>query len=145
MPCNCDHMEPNERGRHQQEASECYVWLCEKLGMEPGEKIRKAAANIYGRGGEGAAEKLCELLRSIGEDKYKAILTANLDDDTAVTMLSWKGEHEVWDRERAEREAEENRKMILELEDRLRELDSEAEDTRNELRKMGALANKEEK
>ena len=127
MPCNCDHMEPTARERHQREAATHLVYIFGRLGQPIPADIARCAADIYGGQTDEWVKFLCTMLKEMTDEQRDRIVY-DAKDKRARSLADWYEEHLEVDRQReaaeaAEKEAKQRR--IKELRAELAKLEAE--------------------
>lgn len=97
MPCNCDHLEPNEREREMRRAARLLVWTKTKMGKAVPDYAKKAAEHAYGQGGERATNELCTLFGQMHPTRLRKFFEENILDADGRDAVAWWGEHQAAD------------------------------------------------
>lgn len=110
MPCNSDHLKPNERERERKEAAELAVHVCQTLKIDYPYWIFEASQNIYGEGtdehgkAQDSVKFLCELLSDLNNSDLDAIVYGDIRNPTCRKLASWWERHQKYDLSREARE-----------------------------------------
>lgn len=128
MPCNSDHLNPNEWERESKEAAQHLVYAMAALGTEIPGWIAKAAGDYYGcpeRINE-LTVMLCNLCKRL--EAEDSLILWNGRDWQARSLANWWEAHKQADaaREEREREAEERRRLKKQALSKLTEEEIEA-------------------
>lgn len=111
MPCNSDYLAPNVREQELQRAAKLLVWVKTKLHKVVPDYAKKAAADIYGNGGDRALKELCSTLKQMNKNKREDLIYGNARDPIARDLADWWETHQAADAAREQREAEEHDSM----------------------------------
>lgn len=111
MPCNSDYLAPNVREQELQRAAKLLVWVKTKLHKVVPDYAKKAAADIYGNGGDRALKELCSTLKQMNKNKCEGLIYGNARDPIARDLADWWETHQAADAAREQREAEEHDSM----------------------------------
>ena len=106
MPCNSDYLAPNTREQELQRAAKLLVWVKTKLGKSVPDYAKKAADDIYGKGGDRALKELCSTLKQMNKNKREELIYGNARDAVARDLADWWEKHQAADAEREQQEAE---------------------------------------
>lgn len=101
MPCNCDHMEPNERERANRRAAKILVWAKTKLGKSVPDYAKRAADDAYGIGGDRATAELCALFGQMNRRRLEEMLKENAFEVVGRDAIAWWQEHQESDAAKA--------------------------------------------
>lgn len=107
MPCNSDYMNPTNKEVQLQLTSKLLVWVKTKLGKTVPEYAKKAAKDLYGKGGERSVKELCATLKAMPAKKRDQLIYGNAKDPVARQLADWWEEHQAADSAREQREREE--------------------------------------
>ena len=72
MPCNCDHLMPNQREKERLKLAQWYCSFLVQTGQAPSKALVKQANDYYGDGSwsfEHMTETLCSKLRALRDAK----------------------------------------------------------------------------
>lgn len=111
MPCNSDYLAPNAREQELQRAAKLLVWVKTKLGKAVPDYAKKAAADIYGAGGDRALKELCSTLKQMNKNKREELIYGNARDAVARDLADWWEQHQAADAAREQHEQEELGRM----------------------------------
>lgn len=111
MPCNSDYLRPTNREEELRRAAKLLVWVKTKLHKAVPDYAKKAAADIYGNGGDRAIKELCATLKQMNKNKREELIYGNAHDPIARDLADWWETHQAADAEREQREAEQHDHM----------------------------------
>lgn len=90
MPCNCDHLEPNDMERRLQHAAKLYLWAAHTRRQRVPLFITQRAVNIYNRD-ERCETSLCAFMTSLPEESREVLFSQN--EKQAAELKLWWLEH----------------------------------------------------
>lgn len=99
MPCNCDHMEPTARERHQREAATHLVYIYGRMGQPVPAEIARCAADIYGGQTDEWVKFLCTMFKEMNQEQIDRIVY-DAKDKRSRALADWYEEHQEVDRQR---------------------------------------------
>lgn len=107
MPCNCDHLEPNQYEIEAKKVAQNIVFTCKKLRKKIPENAQEGVNDCYGNVAElkNMTVFLCSLLRSLSKKDLDRIVYNGRDKDSRK-LADWWDEHKKADRVREKKEKE---------------------------------------
>lgn len=131
MPCNSNHMNPNERERYNQTTAQLWQYVVKacniQLSLAAHRKLNAAASDIYC--GVDYTPNLCAWVRQQSNATLDAVMY-NGRHSMARRLADWWEKHEQWDRQRIvqQRTKIKNlRAQITKLQQELAELEADSE------------------
>jgi hypothetical protein len=114
MPCNCDHLEPNQYEIESKLACQLLTYALPLVNKDVPEWIIKGANDFYGnyRKLEEATMMLCNLCRSMDENKKDEVIY-NGRNSEARKLADWWDKHEKADALKNKKEKEKLEKEVL--------------------------------
>lgn len=133
MPCNTDYMKPTTRERQRKEAARLLLYVLESLDVSPvSSELIHSANDVYGGSNKiDWVAQLCDQIHAMTDDQVNKIVY-NGRDPMSRRLADWWDEHQEQDRIR--REAEAQKRKMLEFDDMSRE------DLVNEILKIRDIA-----
>jgi hypothetical protein len=104
MPCNSDHLAPNDRERELQRAARLLVYVQRQTGRIPDDWLIQLADDIYAKN-DRAVTELCATLRAMNP-QVREVLVYDSHYPTARDLADWWDEHQAVDAARQQRETE---------------------------------------